>query len=207
MKITLIITCIVIGLFVLFQFYTYMATQNTETQSYKVIREEKEFEIRYYPSVTMASITSSVKSFRELGNTGFTKLAGYIFGGNKENKQIAMTAPVHMNIGDSVSSMSFVMPSSYNLHNLPKPNNAEVSIKTTPEEYVAAIRFGGFASSENIKKYTLLLQNELNKEKIPYHGSFRFLGYNPPYQLFGRRNEIIVAINANEALELKQSNY
>jgi hypothetical protein len=203
MKTVLIVTSIFVCLFIAFQTYTAMATNKTETQVYKVIKVEKEFEIRFYPSTTMAAITSSAKTYKELGSSGFRKLAGYIFGDNKENKQIAMTAPVHMNINDSVSSMSFVMPANYTKDNLPLPNNADVIIQTTPDEYVAAITFNGFASQETIKKYTAILEKALQEKKLSYFGNFRFLGYNPPYQLFGRRNEIIVSLNEKE-LNLNQ---
>ena len=172
-----------------------MATKKSETQLYKVIRKEKEFEIRFYPSATMAMITSSAKTYKELGSSGFTKLAGYIFGGNKDKKQIAMTSPVHMDIGDTISSMSFVMPSNYNKDNLPLPDNSNIAIKTTPDEYVAAITFGGFASQEAIKRHTDILESALKEKHLSYFGHFRYLGYNPPYQLFGRRNEIIVSVN------------
>ena len=198
MKIVLIIVGIIAILFIVFQIYISMSTGKTETQLYKVIRVEKDFEIRFYPSTTMAVITSSAKTYKELGSSGFTKLAGYIFGGNKDKKQIAMTSPVHMDIGDSVSSMSFVMPANYNKDNLPLPNNAEVTIKIAPDEYVAAIMFGGFASQEAIKKHTVMLENALKEKQISYYGHFRYLGYNPPYQIFGRRNEIIVALNWDE---------
>ena len=198
MKTVLIVTSIFVCLFIAFQTYTAMATNKTETQVYKVIKVEKEFEIRFYPSTTMAAITSSAKTYKELGSSGFRKLAGYIFGDNKENKQIAMTAPVHMNINDSVSSMSFVMPANYTKDNLPLPNNADVIIQTTPDEYVAAITFNGFASQETIKKYTAILEKALQEKKLSYYGNFRFLGYNPPYQLFGRRNEIIVSVHEKE---------
>ena len=197
MKITSIVIGVLIGLFILFQTYTTMATAKSETQAYTVIKVEKEFEIRYYPAVTMAAITSSAKTYKDLGSTGFTKLAGYIFGGNTDKKQIAMTSPVHMEIGDSVSSMSFVMPSNYNKDNLPLPKDSNVTIKSISEEHVAAITFGGFASSDNIKKHTLILENALKKNHLSYYGNFRFLGYNPPYQLFGRRNEIIITLNWN----------
>ena len=195
MKMALIVFGIIAGLFILFQTYTSMATGKTETQVYKVIQTEKEFEIRYYPSATMALVTSNVKSYKELGNTGFKKLAGYIFGGNNENKQIAMTSPVHMEISDTSSRISFVMPTKFNKDNLPLPNNADITIHITPDEYVAAITFGGFVSEEKIKKYTDLLEHALTEKHLSYYGHFRYLGYNPPYQLFGRRNEIIVALN------------
>jgi hypothetical protein len=203
MKITLIVIGIIALIIVIIQIYTSMATNKSESQAYKVIQTEKEFEIRYYPTATMAMITSDVKSYKELGSTGFRKLAGYIFGGNKDQKQIAMTSPVHMNIGDSVSTMSFVMPSGYNKDNLPIPNNSDVTISTSPDEYVAAIQFGGFSSNENIKQQTTMLENALKEKHISYYGNFRYLGYNPPYQLFGRRNEIIVSINYNDIKQNK----
>ena len=195
MKTFLIILGILTVLFIIFQAYTTMATNKSEEQPFKVIKTETDFEIRFYPSVTMATITSSAKSYKELGSSGFRKLAGYIFGGNDAKKQIAMTAPVHMDINDSMSSMSFVMPSTYNADNLPKPNDAAVNIKKTADEYVAAIKFGGFASDSDIKNQTETLKNALKAAGISYYGNFRYLGYNAPYQLVGRRNEVIINVN------------
>ena len=171
-----------------------MATNKTETQDYKIIRVEEKFEIRYYPAATMAMITSNLKSYRDLGYSGFGTLAKYIFGGNSENKQIAMTSPVHMTIGDSISTMAFVMPSTFNKENLPKPNNADIVIETSKPEYVAVIKFGGFANTASIDKHKTMLENALKDKGLSYYGNFRYLGYNPPYQLFGRRNEVIVAL-------------
>ncbi len=198
MKFFLISIIILTGLFAVFQIYTTMATTKTETQDYKVIRVEKLFEIRYYPAAIMAKISSTSKSYRDLGYSGFGKLAKYIFGGNNENKQIAMTSPVHMDIGDSISTMAFVMPSSFNKNNLPKPNNADIVIETSEPEYVAVIKFGGFANTTSINKHKTILENALKDKGLTYYGNFRFLAYNPPFQLFGRINEVIVAINLNE---------
>jgi hypothetical protein len=196
MKILLIVIGSLAGVFILFQIYTAFSTNKTHQQPYKVIRVEKDFEIRFYPAVTMATITSSAKSYKDLSNPGFSKLAVYIFGGNAAQKQIAMTSPVHMDINDTASSMSFVMPSEYTTENLPKPNNADVQLQTTTDEYVAATEFGGFASDKEIKRYAEKLENALKANGIAYHGNFRFLGYNPPFQLFGRKNEIIVSLNS-----------
>ncbi|MFM7399863.1 MAG: heme-binding protein, partial [Bacteroidota bacterium] len=40
------------------------------------------------------------------------------------------------------------------------------------------------------------LRKALEKQGIQYAGNFRYLGYNPPFQLIGRRNEIMVHITA-----------
>jgi len=198
MKILLISVSIVFALFLVFQIYTTMATSKSEIQAYQVVRVEEQFEIRHYPAAIMAKISSTSKSYRDLGYSGFSKLAQYIFGGNSDKKQIAMTSPVHMDIGDTISTMAFVMPSYFKMEDLPAPNNSEVQIETSEPEYVAVIQFSGFANSASIHKHTVMLEKLLQEKGISYHGNFRFLGYNPPYQIFGRRNEIIVAVNPDE---------
>jgi hypothetical protein len=203
MKIFLIIVSILLVLFSLFQIYLAMSIRKTETQLYNVIRLEKGFEIRFYPAATMATITSSAKTYKELANSGFRKLATYIFGGNEEKKQIAMTSPVHMNINDSLSSMSFVMPQQFTKDNLPRPKDSNIIIETTEGEYVAAIKFGGYASDRDIKFYSKKLEDELKEKSISYYGNFRLLGYNPPFQFFGRRNEIIINVNWDSKLSTK----
>lgn len=195
MKRVIVFTGVILLLFLTFQIYTTMATNKTETQAYSVIRVEDRVEIRYYPAAIMAKISLTSKSYRELGYSGFGKLAKYIFGGNSEKKQIGMTSPVHMDMGDSISTMAFVMPAKFNKDDLPTPNNAEIEIQTTEPEYVAAIRFSGFATTASINKNKAKLEKILQEKGISYYGNFRFLGYNPPYQIFGRRNEVIVAIN------------
>lgn len=182
-------------IFILFQSFTLMPKNKTEEQPYTVVREEKDFEIRYYPAATMATTYADAHKYQEISGSGFRKLAGYIFGGNQSNQQIAMTAPVHMDINDTLSSMSFVMPAGYNETNLPQPNDSKIIIHKTEAEYAAAIRFGGYASDKDIKNYSQKLRNLLNENGITTIGNFRFLGYDPPYKFFGRRNEIIVAIN------------
>lgn len=196
MKITLITIAVLAILILISQLYLIMA--KTETQPYRIIKTETDFEIRLYPPATMASISMNAKTYKEISSPGFRKLASFIFGGNQSKKNIAMTTPVHMNINKSESSMSFVMPANYNKDNLPKPNDSTITITTTTEEYVAAIQFSGYANDEEIKKYASKLEKALKTNDIEYYGNFRFLGYNAPFQFLGRKNEIIVSIHWNE---------
>lgn len=195
MKLVIIIVAIFTSVIIISQIYFTMA--KTETQPYRIIKTEKDFEIRMYPSATMATISMGAKTYKELSSAGFRKLASFIFGGNNANKNIAMTTPVHMDINDSQSSMSFVMPADYNKDNLPRPNDPTIIINTTKEEYVAAIRFSGYANDVDIKTYAAKLESALKASGIQYYGNFRFLGYNAPYQLLGRKNEIIVNVGWN----------
>ena len=184
-------------LLLIIQAFTVMAI-TTEKQKYRLVKSEKEFEIRYYPAATLATVFTSAKSYKEIASPGFRKLAGFIFGGNETNTKISMTAPVHMDINDSMSAMSFVMPSEYEDKTLPSPNDSEVILGKSDAEYVAAIRFRGYASDADIKRYSEKLKSHLIERGISYHGNFRFLGYNPPYQFIGRRNEIIVSVDWQE---------
>jgi hypothetical protein len=196
---TLLITLIVLTvIFIIFQSFISMGTTNTEKQPYTVLKTDGALEIRLYPSVTMATIQSTAKNYKELSGSGFRKIAGYIFGNNATGEKIAMTSPVHMDIQQEGSSMAFVMPSGYDESNLPRPNDPAVKINKTDVEYAAALRFGGFASDETIAQQSQKLATLLEERGIKSIGHFRYLGYNPPYQLVGRRNEIIVAVEWNQ---------
>lgn len=194
MKIFLISLAVLTVCFILLQSYTLMSSESTEHQKYTVVKAFEDFEIRHYPAAVIATMQSSAKTYQELAGPGFRTLAGYIFGGNSSGQKIAMTTPVQMDFSDSASSMSFVMPSAYTQNELPKPNDPTIKISQTKAEYLAAIRFGGYANDKTIKEYTEKLQKLLMENRLVTCGTFRLLGYNPPYQVIGRRNEIVVPV-------------
>ena len=76
----------------------------------------------------------------------------------------------------------------------------------SPSEYVAAIRFGGFASDADIQFKREALARLLESKSIQQRGNFRFLGYNPPFQWFGRRNEMIVGVEWQDGTTLRDTN-
>ena len=189
--------------FILIVYSTTIMASSIEKQKYRLVKSEKEFEIRHYPSATLATVYSNANSYRQLSTPGFRKLAGFIFGGNETNTKIAMTSPVHMDINHKMSAMSFVMPSKYDKQNLPVPNDTRVVLEESEAEYVAVLRFGGYASDAKISRTSEKLKSALDNQGITYNGNFRYLGYNPPYQFIGRKNEIIVSIQWPEDKETK----
>ena len=191
MKYIIIITFLVIAIIFTFKVF---AKNKVEEQPYRIVKTYPDFEIRFYPTSTLATINSKSKNYKDLGSSGFRVLAKYIFGGNNENKNISMTAPVYMNINDTLSTMSFVMPKSYNEKNLPTPNDPNIIISKTDEIFVAVIKFSGFASDEKIKTNIEKLKILLKQNQISYFGNLIYLGYNPPFQLINRRNEIMVNV-------------
>jgi len=194
MKQKVLITSAVILLLLISIPSIYSIMAKTPQQPYKELGKKGEVEFRYYPEAVMASVTSSDPTYKGSANKNFRVLAGYIFGNNQSNNQIAMTAPVHMEMENGQSTMSFVMPDGYNLSNLPKPTSGAVELHKAPEEYLAVIRFGGWASDEKIERKKKELSEALLKLGIEHNNNFRFLGYNAPWDFLFRRNEIIVGI-------------
>lgn len=184
--------------FIAFQSFRSFSASNIETQKYRVVKKEDGFEIRFYPKATFATIRSNGVKYKQVASSGFRKLAGYIFGGNDQNKSIAMTAPVRMEMSKKGSVMSFMMPAKYDIAALPKPKDATVEIKQSEEVYAAVIAFGGYANDEKINEYTNKLIRLLQIKNIKITGPFNFLGYDAPYQLIGRKNEISIPIEWKE---------
>lgn len=169
---------------------------DTEMQAYKVIKKYKEFEIREYPPAIYASVTKTGRMM-EIGNEGFRDLAGYIFGGNQENMKIAMTSPVYIysdTLNKSNSEMSFVMPGNFNLNSLPQPQNKDIKLWQSESVVVAVIQFSGYVNNKEIQKKEEELTALLLKEGIKHKGDFKYMGYNPPYQIINRRNEVCVTL-------------
>ena len=193
MKIVIIIISISVSTIAIAQIYLSRSTQQTEQHSYKVIKKFDKFEIRKYDAALFSSVKLNQKGYKESSSEGFRILAGYIFGDNETKEKIAMTSPVVMELGDT-SKMMFMVPKNYNLKNLPNPKNSKIVFEKEEEKIIAAIRFDGWADDEKIEKYRSVLMNELVKEKLSYINKFSFLGYNPPYEVMNRRNEIVVEL-------------
>jgi hypothetical protein len=197
MNILIYISIGVISIGAFSQIKTNKSVRESESPNYEIIESFDAFEIRKYPEMIMASTELGAGKYSNNSSKGFRIVAGYIFGGNEEKKQIAMTSPVISSIGDNMK-MSFVMPKEYDLDQLPNPNNEKVKIQIEKEKTIAIITFGGFANDSDIKYYTNKLKLLLKESGIDNTGQVFFYGYNPPYQLFNRTNEIAIALNDYE---------
>ncbi|MFD3395117.1 heme-binding protein [Aquirufa sp. OSTEICH-129V] len=186
-------------IFLMIQSYQLVSSNlKTENQKYRLVRKEAKFEIRFYPAATFAKIYSQGTNYKSVASSGFRKLAGYIFGGNDQGKSIAMTSPVRMEIGNQGSTMSFVMPEKYTSSDLPKPKDSGVHIVKSSPQYVAVIRFGGYADDEKITEKRDELLALIQKKGIKVAGEYSFLGYNAPFQFWGRKNEVVIPIEWKE---------
>ncbi|WP_323844959.1 heme-binding protein [Microbulbifer magnicolonia] len=182
-----------------------------EEPAYTVTEQSGPFELRTYQPKIVAEVVVA-GSMEEASGTGFRLLANYIFGNNTSGsggrEKIQMTAPVSMAPRSEKISMtapvslqeiggrwrvSFVMPSSYSMETLPRPNNAAVTLRQIPETRYAVIRFSGLAGAQQVAQKTSDLQAWLTEKGLRATGAPELARYNPPWTLpFLRRNEIMV---------------
>lgn len=174
-------------LFAVAQAKTVKTTNDTELRKYEVIKSDGIFEIRYYPP----AIVAAYKNPNGNKNDSFRMLAGYIFGGNKDGTSIAMTSPVEMERNDDGEEMRFTMPAAWDLNSLPEPNSSNINIDSTEGYYAATVRYDGYSNSTKVEKYRELLTNWMTEQGLETDGHMVRLGYNPPYQVVNRRNEIL----------------
>lgn len=185
-----------------------------EQADYFVVKKMNGYEIREYPPHIVAQTTVG-RSFGESMNSGFSILAGYIFGGNTKNESIAMTAPVFTekgevkNISENIAmtapvmvanegdsqTISFGMPRSYTLETVPKPNDPRVKIMMIPAKKYAVLQFSWFRSEARIKTMQDKLLMLLANDGVATEGSIVYAGYNAPWTPpWMTRNEVLVEV-------------
>ncbi|HSM49556.1 MAG TPA: heme-binding protein [Draconibacterium sp.] len=192
MKATIIIVSFVVVIILITGIYT-MTKAKTETQKYEVLYTRENFEIRFYPEAILATVEMN-GTYDNSRNSGFQVLAGYIFGGNEENSQIAMTSPVRMSGNEKLNTMSFVLPSKMEFDNLPEPKDKRILLHKSKPMYTASVQFGGYANEADIAKHREKLAEILKQLNIQHTNQFEYLGYNSPFQPVNRRNEVQVEI-------------
>lgn len=202
MKIVYIVLGIIAIVFIAVQIFAINGQRNIETYHYSVVKKYKSFEIRNYEATLFTSVQMNGNKYKQSSSKGFSILAGYIFGENQKNEKIAMTSPVSMSLDDS-RTMMFMVPKKFNKETLPKPNEPKIEFREEPAKTVAAITFGGWANDEKIAEYKQKLIAALNVEGIKHNNRFYFLGYNPPFEVFNRKNEIIVELENKASDDMK----
>jgi predicted RND superfamily exporter protein len=193
MKILIILIGIILIAFVVFQLFLIKSQSNIETYPYVTLKKYRTFEIRNYEETLFTSVTLLNSGYKNSSSKGFSILAGYIFGGNERNEKISMTSPVSMSLEDSMTMM-FMVPKDIKKEMLPKPNDSIIEFKNEPAKTVAVISFGGWANDQKIEEYKQKLKSALEAEGIAYSDRFYFFGYNAPYEVFNRKNEVIVEL-------------
>ena len=171
-------------------FFSYSNVMANEEASYKVIKKNDIYEIRYYLDRLIVQVANKGD------NNSFRKLFKYISGENKNSEKIAMTVPVTQTKKDDQMFMQFYLPSKFNKETTPLPNNPELEITTIPEGYFAVIKFSGRSSDKNFDKHNKILKQKLLEDNISIKGFAIRATYNSPFTLPPlRRNESMFSID------------
>ncbi len=181
---------------------------NVEQPKYERVSGDGRIEIRDYAPMIVAEAEVPGERSQAI-QSGFRAIADYIFGNNTGSEKVAMTAPVIQEPGEKIAMTApvtqqadernwrvrFVMPSSYTMETLPKPNNPQVALVEVPEKRYAAIRFSGTARDANLERHAASLNAFLRENQIAPLSAPIYAFYNPPWTLpFLRRNEILIEI-------------
>ena len=191
---------------------TIMGVRKEETPLYQVEKSDKQFEIRHYSEFIVAK-TIVNEEFKPSRYTAFKILANYIFGDNQEKQKIAMTAPVatgnHQGIPLNENAkvlagksweVTFMMPKSYTLESLPKPNDDRIVFEKVSKESFAVIRFSGSTSNENFEENYLKLKAWMDKNNLKAGNKFWYWLYDPPWTIpFRKRNEIAISLKDSDS--------
>ena len=161
-----------------------VAQGNIEQPPYDSVTLDGDFELRDYPALTVAEVTTT-GGRQDAVSAGFGPLAGYIFAKEREGEKIAMTAPVTQTPGeDGAWVVRFVMPSAYTLDTLPRPAG------------MAAVRFSGRTNDTLVAEQEARLVAWMDARGLTPTGTPTYAYYNDPFTPgFLRRNEVLVPVN------------
>jgi hypothetical protein len=183
-----------------------------EQPSYQVIDKlTPTIEIRRYGERLAAETTVDTRDTEAGANAAFRILAAYIFGANRAQETVAMTAPVEVRAastsvamtapvetvqaGDAQLVMRFFLPSELTLATAPEPTDTRVRLVVLPETTVAALCFSGSSRMAQTAVHRQVLLRALEASPWQPIGVPTSLVYDPPWTIpFLRRNEVAVAV-------------
>ena len=156
---------------------------STERPPYQVIRNlSAAIEVRQYEEQTWISTPMRTD------DSSFPVLASYIFGRNKEEQQVAMTAPV---ITDH--RMAFILPRGLTAAAAPLPDGQAIDFTTVPARKLATLEFSWWTPVDRVAAKTAELLDALDAHGIATSGGPFLMRYNDPWTPpFLRRNEVAI---------------
>jgi hypothetical protein len=182
----------------------------TERPKYSVEFSEPPFEVRNYAPMIVATVHVS-GSRDEAVSAGFRILARYIFGDNRSQEKIAMTAPVTQIANQKIAmtaplqqseaqagwDVRFTMPSAYTLSALPQPIDPRIKLLAVAARRMAAVTFSGFWSDSNLQSHQAQLLAFLRRRQLTAVSPPVYAYYDPPWTpWFRRTNEVQVDVAA-----------
>ena len=165
-----------------------------EMPPYSVDWAEGAREIRSYGPHLLAEV--KVAGGRQAAiQTGFSRLAGYIFGGNATGEKIAMTVPVAQTPEGETWVISFMMPARYTVETLPAPRNDAIRFVEAGPSRQLVERFSGLPGTAGLAERAEALRVWAESEGLTILAGPHYYFYDAPMTLpWKRRNEVAFTI-------------
>ncbi|TNN08884.1 Heme-binding protein [Schistosoma japonicum] len=169
-----------------------------ETAPYVVLETwtQENVELRRYDSLRWVCVLSHESSVHNAVGSCFWKLFRYIGRKNEEGTKVPMTAPVTVESKPDHTSVmkcftvGFYIPEAFQA-NPPTPTEKGVFIETRPAMEVYCRTYSGHSNDEKVLDNVRKLGESLDQLGLKYTPDlFYFAGYDPPFKLTKRRNEI-----------------
>ena len=168
-------------------------------------------QIRNYAADLWANTIIESNDIKEAGSIGFTRLFDYISGANADKVTIEMTTPVLTTVQpgagpncNSSFTVSFYVPYMYQNEQGPlKPTSEDIFIGKIGPLQVAISEFSGFTVQSEIIAKTVELESEVSASSTIKADSstdiWYFAGYDPPFRITNRHNEVWIPVTVSES--------
>lgn len=152
-------------------------------------------QLRHYPARIEASTDVDDLGLESALDHGYGRLACYLCGSNQTGETLARTTPILTAMRDGRYHVAFVMPPGRELADLPRPDHPGVLLREVPARTIAALRFHGRSTRDNIAKHERRLLQQLVDNGLSARGSVTFAAFDSPLTVpFLRRNELWIEI-------------
>ncbi|XP_067318647.1 heme-binding protein 2-like [Anolis sagrei] len=148
---------------------------------------------RYPPSSWVGTRVQDGSKYVAAAFKSFWRLFRYIHLGKNDRKAtIPMTSPVLARVeeADGAFEVYFMVPEAFR-DDPPKPTEETVFLTTFPELETYARFFGGWMTDDVHESQLLALDEALRRDQRATKPGVHYVaGYNSPFELFNRRNEV-----------------
>jgi SOUL heme-binding protein len=154
-----------------------------------------DLELRRYGSRIEACAEVDVAGLEQAIERGYGRLACYVCGINRTGELLRRAAPVLTAMRDGRYTVSFVMPPGRALGSLPRPTHPGVELREIPGRTIAALRFRGRFTRDNVAAHERALLEQLLDAGLAARGSVAFAAFDWPVTLpILRRNELWIEV-------------
>jgi len=170
---------------------------------FKVLAAEsgEDYETRIYEPTKWISTKMETTDFEDTRGKGFWKLFNYIGGKNEAKSKVAMTCPVRGTVLTKEGEEKMTVTTSFFVDKekeCPAPTDETLFFEEEEESKFYVRHFGGYSKDYLWKENLQALKDSLDRDgKCYVTGVYFTAGYDPPYRLWGRRNEICLKAAAS----------